>query len=63
VRVGGVHGNRRAGCPRSFVYERERRSGVVTEIVRLPSRGHALTMYSGWREVAETALAFVKRFV
>ncbi len=35
----------------------------VTEIVEIPNRGHALTIDSGWREVAETALAFVKRFV
>jgi non-heme chloroperoxidase len=27
-----------------------------------PGRGHALTIDSGWREVADTALAFVKRF-
>jgi hypothetical protein len=26
-------------------------------------RGHSLTIDSGWREVAERALAFVKRFV
>ena len=26
-------------------------------------RGHALTIDHGWREVAETALAFVRRFV
>jgi non-heme chloroperoxidase len=26
-------------------------------------RGHALTIDSGWREVAEIALALVKRFV
>jgi non-heme chloroperoxidase len=34
----------------------------VTEIVEIPDRGHALTIDKGWREVAETALAFVKRF-
>ncbi len=28
----------------------------------MPDRGHALTIDSGWREVADTALAFVKRF-
>jgi hypothetical protein len=28
-----------------------------------PGRGHALTIDSGWREVADKALAFVKRFV
>jgi hypothetical protein len=33
-----------------------------SEIVEIP-RGHALTIDSGWREVANTALAFVKRFV
>ena len=34
----------------------------VTEIVKIPNRGHSLTIDHGWREVAETALAFVKRF-
>ena len=29
----------------------------------MQDRGHALTIDSGWREVADTALAFVKRFV
>ena len=29
----------------------------------MPNRGHALTVYSGWREVADTALVFVRRFV
>ena len=40
------------------------RSGTpgVTEIVEIAGRGHALTIDSGWREVADTALAFVKRF-
>jgi len=30
--------------------------------MKVPNRGHALTIDHGWREVAETALAFVKRF-
>jgi hypothetical protein len=34
----------------------------VTEIVKVTGRGHALTIDAGWREVAEKALAFVKRF-
>jgi non-heme chloroperoxidase len=34
----------------------------VTEIVRIPNRGHSLTIDHGWREVAQTALDFVKRF-
>jgi pimeloyl-ACP methyl ester carboxylesterase len=35
----------------------------ITEIVEMPNRGHALTIDRGWREVADTALAFVQRFV
>jgi len=34
----------------------------VTEIVKIKGRGHALTIDSGWRGVADTALAFVQRF-
>jgi non-heme chloroperoxidase len=43
-------------------YKREKRNPGVTEIVKMENRGHALTIDSGWREVAETALTFVKRF-
>jgi hypothetical protein len=35
----------------------------VTEIVKISDRGHLLTIDTGWREVAETALRFVQRFV
>jgi len=35
----------------------------VTEIKKMPNRGHSLTIDHGWREVAQTALDFVKRFV
>ena len=31
----------------------------VTEIREIPDRGHSLTIDHGWREVAETALAFI----
>src|SRR6266852_3743095 len=44
-------------------YKKQKRNGSVTEIVEIPNRGHALTIDSGWREVAETALAFIRRFV
>lgn len=43
-------------------YRKQRRNEGVTEIVKLKDRGHALTIDSGRREVAETALAFVRRF-
>ncbi|HUY21783.1 MAG TPA: alpha/beta hydrolase [Acidimicrobiales bacterium] len=44
-------------------FKRQQRNEGVTEIVEIPNRGHALTIDSGWRDVAETALAFVRRFV
>ena len=44
-------------------YKRQRRNPGVTEIEKIPNRGHSLTIDSGWREVAATVLAFVKRFV
>ncbi|MDX6690768.1 MAG: hypothetical protein QOG15_2225 [Solirubrobacteraceae bacterium] len=34
----------------------------VTEIKEIPNRGHSLTIDSGWREVADVALDFVKRY-
>ena len=44
-------------------YKRQRRNPGVTEIKAIPNRGHSLTIDSGWQEVAQTALDFVKRFV
>jgi pimeloyl-ACP methyl ester carboxylesterase len=44
-------------------FKRQSRNEAVTEIEKIPNRGHSLTIDSGWREVAEKALAFVKRFV
>jgi non-heme chloroperoxidase len=44
-------------------YKRQRRNPAVTEIVKMPNRGHSLTIDHGWREVAQTSLDFVKRFV
>ena len=44
-------------------FKRQSRNEGVTEIKKIPNRGHSLTIDNGWREVADTALAFVKRFV
>jgi non-heme chloroperoxidase len=43
-------------------YKKEAKNEAVTEIVQIEGRGHALTIDNGWREVAETALAFARRF-
>jgi len=44
-------------------FKRQRLNSGVTEIVEIPNRGHALTVDSGWREVADISLAFIRRFV
>ena len=44
-------------------YKKQRRNRNVTELEQVRNRGHSLTIDSGWRDVAEKALAFVKRFV
>jgi non-heme chloroperoxidase len=43
-------------------YRRQKRNPGVTEIKKIAGRGHALTIDSGWQEVAQIALDFVKRF-
>jgi pimeloyl-ACP methyl ester carboxylesterase len=44
-------------------YKKERKNKSVTEFASVPGRGHALTIDSGWRDVADIALAFVSRFI
>jgi pimeloyl-ACP methyl ester carboxylesterase len=44
-------------------YNRQKRNEGVTEIQKIPGRGHSLTIDSGWRDVAGISLAFVQRFV
>jgi pimeloyl-ACP methyl ester carboxylesterase len=44
-------------------FKKQRRNKGVTEIVEIENRGHSLTIDSGWREVADTSLAFVQRFL
>ena len=44
-------------------YKRQRRNAAVTELVKMPNRGHSLTIDHGLPQVARTALDFVNRFV
>ena len=46
----------------SASYKKQRHNESVTEIKSIPNRGHSLTIDSGWREVCDTSLQFVKRF-
>ncbi len=42
-------------------YKRQKRNPGVTEFATIPNRGHSLTIDSGWQEVAQTALDFLKK--
>lgn len=44
-------------------YKIQAKNPGITEIERIKGRGHSLTIDHGWREVAEVALTFVRRFV
>ena len=62
--TGRIDGERDHGGPWAIANaasKRQRRNPGATEIVKMPNRGHSLTIDHGWREVARTARAFVKR--
>jgi non-heme chloroperoxidase len=44
-------------------FKQQQDNDGITEIIEIKNRGHALTIDSGWREVADTALKFIRRFV
>jgi len=44
-------------------YKLQRKNPGITEITKFDGRGHSLTIDAGWRDVAETSLQFIKRFV
>ncbi|HEV7360818.1 MAG TPA: alpha/beta hydrolase [Mycobacterium sp.] len=46
----------------TFKLQSKRNPGV-TEIERIPGRGHSLVIDSGWKEVADVAVSFIQRFV
>ncbi|MDX6589178.1 MAG: hypothetical protein QOI84_452, partial [Solirubrobacterales bacterium] len=53
-------------APKAIVTQTAKRyagSAAVTDVRDFADRGHSLTIDSGWREVADTALDFVKRFL
>jgi non-heme chloroperoxidase len=60
-----ISGEKDHTVPRAIAnatFRRQRRNQGVTEFVEVAGRGHSLTIDSGWQEVADTALAFVRRF-
>jgi non-heme chloroperoxidase len=60
-----ISGEKDNTVPRAIAhasFKQQQRNTGVTEFAEIPNRGHALTIDSGWREVADKALAFVQRF-
>jgi non-heme chloroperoxidase len=60
-----ISGEKDNTVPRAIshaAYKKQQRNPGVTEFSEIPGRGHALTIDDGWREVAQTALEFIKRF-
>jgi non-heme chloroperoxidase len=43
-------------------FKQQQKNPGTTEFAEIPGRGHSLTIDSGWREVAVTALSFIQRF-
>jgi non-heme chloroperoxidase len=41
-------------------YRKQKRNRAATQIQEIPDRGHSLVFDSGWQDVAEAALAFIK---
>jgi pimeloyl-ACP methyl ester carboxylesterase len=60
--ISGEKDNTAPGAMAEGSYNKQKRNPGVTEMVELPNRGHALVIDSGWREVADTELAFIRRF-
>lgn len=59
-----ISGDKDTTVPWSIVnasFKRQARNPGVTEITSVANRGHSLTIDSGWREVADVALAFVEK--
>ncbi len=59
-----ISGERDHVVPRAVAhasFKRQKRNLWDTEFVEIPYRGHALTIDNGWRDVADTALTFLRR--
>jgi non-heme chloroperoxidase len=60
--ISGEHDNTVPRAISHAAYNKQKHSPGVTEFTEIPGRGHALIIDDGWREVAQAALDFIKRF-
>ena len=59
--ISGEHDHTVPRAITNAAYKRQRKNEGVTEFEEIAGRGHSLVFDSGWRSVAETALAFIDR--
>src|SRR6266852_8658010 len=57
--ISGEHDNTVPWAIAHASFKQQEHNPSATEIKEIPDRGHSLTIDHGWREVAETALAFI----
>jgi len=61
--ISGEHDNTVPWAIAHASYVQQQKNIGVTEIKEIPDRGHSLTIDHGWREVAETAQAFIAKHI
>jgi non-heme chloroperoxidase len=61
--ISGEHDNTVPWAIAHASYVQQQKNPGVTEIQEIPDRGHSLTIDHGWREVAETARAFIAKHI
>jgi predicted ATPase len=60
--IQGIGDNTSPPAINEAAFKLQQKNPGVTEIASIENRGHSITIDSGWREVCETALTFIKRF-
>jgi pimeloyl-ACP methyl ester carboxylesterase len=58
--IAGEHDNTIPPAISQSSYKHQLNNPGVTEYAEIPGRGHSLTIDSGWREVAQPALDFIR---
>ncbi|MBX3080876.1 MAG: alpha/beta hydrolase [Anaerolineae bacterium] len=61
--ISGEHDNTVPWAIAHASFKQQEKNPGLTEIKEIPDRGHSLTIDHGWQEVAETALAFISKYV
>jgi hypothetical protein len=61
--IGGEEDHQVPWAIANATYKEQSENPGVTEVAEIPDRGHSLTIDSGWQEVAQTCLDFIRRSV